>query len=348
MRFTDAINTYLRDMRSEGRLTSDGSERAYYDTLRRHAQDVGNRDPRTIGRDDIKRTLQRWPHPNTQRTRRAILASFYTWCMEEGHRKDNPALQTRRPKRQPTHVYRLTQDECRALMDAATATGHLERWAIHLGICAGLRAAEMRGLRGRNLARDGFIWVSPDIAKGRRERWVPIIDTLRDVTDEIRMAVGTDEYVLCGQQAGIVAHTDAAGQLVHGRTLHRHRPMGPTNLYNIVVRAGQAAGIAAGVHPHLLRHAYGDHIAKVHGLQIAQALMGHADPSTTSGYTGAMTLDELSATVVHTTFGATPLTETPSTPSYRYGDSNSGLSAGMASPDHGENPEGPEPCPPKP
>ena len=129
---------------------------------------------------------------------RAILVSFYDWAMEEGVRKDNPARQTRRPKKQPTAVYRLTRDEVVAML-LATETRR-ERWAIYLGICCGLRNAELRGLRGRHFERAGFVWVSADIAKGGRERWVPVIGDLVAVVAEIRAGVGEDEYVLprCG------------------------------------------------------------------------------------------------------------------------------------------------------
>jgi hypothetical protein len=40
------------------------------------------------------------------------------------------------------------------------------------------------------------VWVSSDIAKGRRERWVPVIADLEGVVDEIRNHVAADEYVL--------------------------------------------------------------------------------------------------------------------------------------------------------
>ena len=79
-------------MRAQGRLNSTSSERGYRSTLVAHAEDVGNRDPAYISRDDVKRTLRRWPHPNTQGTNRSKLVSFYDWAMEEGLRKDNPAL----------------------------------------------------------------------------------------------------------------------------------------------------------------------------------------------------------------------------------------------------------------
>ena len=69
------------------------------------------------------------------------------------------------------HLYRLTEAEVVALLRAAC--GVREARAIFIGVCAGLRNAELRGLQGRHFERLGWIWVSADIAKGGRERWVP-------------------------------------------------------------------------------------------------------------------------------------------------------------------------------
>jgi len=44
------------------------------------------------------------------------------------------------------------------------------------------------------------VWVSADIAKGRRERWVPVIADLAPIAAEIRTDVGFDEYVLPAQR----------------------------------------------------------------------------------------------------------------------------------------------------
>ena len=57
------------------------------------------------------------------------------------------------------------------------------------------------------------------------------------------------------------------------------------------------AGIHAHVHPHVMRHAFGDHVARYAGIKNAQALLGHADVGTTQIYTGAPTLDELAAAI---------------------------------------------------
>nr|MDQ3934693.1 hypothetical protein [Actinomycetota bacterium] len=192
MRFRKAVDVFIDDMRAQGRLNSDASERGYRFALDAHAEDVDNRDPRYVTRQDVKRTLARWRHPNSQRKHRSVLVSFYDWLMEEGaiddhgnevRRPDNPARQTRRPRKRPPAVYRLTRSEVAAML--AAATGTRERRAIYLGICAGLRNAELRGLQGRHFQRPGFIWVSPDIAKGGRERYVPVIAELEPVVAEI-------------------------------------------------------------------------------------------------------------------------------------------------------------------
>jgi site-specific recombinase XerD len=284
MRFDDAIDLFVSDMASQGRLTSPGSERAYRDTLYALADEVGNRDPRTVTRHDVKHVLRRWAHPNTQRKNRSVLISFFDWSMEEGYRKDNPARQTRRPKRRLAQVYRLTREEVARMLTAATSIR--ERRVIFLGICAGLRNQELRGLQGRHFERPGWIWVSADIAKGARERWIPVIYELEPVVNEIRRNVLVDEYVVPAQRKRI------PGPESHwvDRPFLRSSPQA---LYRLVLRVGERAGISAPVHPHLMRHAFGDHIARFAGMRNAQFLLGHADVSTTETYVGAPTLDEL-------------------------------------------------------
>lgn len=296
MRFSAAIDLFIGDMKAQGRLNSPSSERSYRHALDAHAQDVNNRDPAKTGREDVKRTLRRWPKPNTQGTRRAVLVSFYDWAMEEGIRKDNPARQTRRPKRKPTQVYRLTRGEALALMQAARP-GREQR-VIHIGICAGLRAQELRGLQGRHFQRHGFIHVSADIAKGGRGRWVPIIADLEPLITEIRATVAPDEYVICMQRwrnPGVNTETID----------YRKHPASPKAIWELVGRVAKRAGIQAHIHPHLMRHAFGDHIARYVGLKNAQALMGHATVDTTADtYTGKPTLDELVTAVRGFTFAA--------------------------------------------
>jgi site-specific recombinase XerD len=302
MTFSRAIDAYITDQRTAGRINSPTTERAYRDVLLLHAQDLHDQPPETASRDDVKRTLARWANPNTQRTRRAVLVSFYDWTMEEGIRPDNPARQTRRPKKRPTTVYRLTLQEAQAMLDACRTTR--ERRAIYLGMCAGLRNAELRGLQGRHLRRDGYLWVSADIAKGGRERWVPIIGDLLDVVAEIKQNVGPDEYVLPAQRWRNPPTNTLAGDLTK-------RPCSSQALRTLVMTVAKRAGIQAHIHPHLLRHAFGDHVARHGGIRIAQRLLGHATVSTTETYVGDATLDELSRAVAAFSFqsASTPAAE---------------------------------------
>jgi integrase len=300
VKFNAAIELYVRDMRSQGRITSDATERSYRSILDRHNEDLTNRDPRYAGREDVKRTLRRWAHPNTQRVNRAVLVSFYDWTMEEGIRKDNPARQTRRPKKQPTTVYRLTRDEAVAMLLATE--NRRERWAIYLGICCGLRNAELRGLQGRHFERPGFVWVSADVAKGRRERWVPVIADLVAVVAEIRASVEYDEYVLPAQRFRDPPFNRRRQEL-------SKRQSSSQALRTLVMEVGARAGIKAHIHPHLMRHAYGDHIARHAGMRNAQFLLGNAGIATTETYVGQPTLEELAAAVSGFSYGAQPRTD---------------------------------------
>src|SRR6202035_3226768 len=114
MRFDAAIDRYIGDMCAQGRLNSPSSVRGYRSTLEAHGEDISNRDPAYVGREDVKLTLRRWANGNTQGTNRSKLVSFYAWTMEEGLRKDNPAEQTRRPRRRPAEKYRRTEVEAAA------------------------------------------------------------------------------------------------------------------------------------------------------------------------------------------------------------------------------------------
>jgi integrase/recombinase XerC len=289
MKFSQAIELYVKDMRRYGRINSDRTEDSYRHRLYKHGEDIGNRDPRTVGRNDIKRTLSRWEAANTQRNAHAILISFYDWSMEEGLRKDNPARQVRKAKKRETSVYRLTKSEVVSLIDACQT--QRERRVIVLGVCEGVRNQEMRGLRGEHFQRPGFVWVSPDIGKGKRERWLPVIPEAQEVVDEICAEVDLDDFILPARRPSNPPWNTRWKE-------YPAKPSSPQSIWRLVGDVAARAGIAAHIHPHLLRHAYGDHVAKYAGLRAAQALLGHASVDTTaSTYVDKPGLDELSVSV---------------------------------------------------
>lgn len=295
MTFGKAIDLYILDMRAEGRMTSDKTERAYRDCLHRHAEDVNNRDPRYTSREDVKRTLRRWTNPNTQRVRRACLVSFYDWTMQELEpgRKDNPARQTRAPRKRQSKVYRMTQDEVRAFMLAARTLR--EQRIAYLGVCAGIRLEEFQGLQGRHFKRAGYIWVSQDIGKGGRERWIPVLIDLLPLVEDIRRTVAADEYVIPAERWRDPGRNTTKVPLAK-------RPASRQVFRTVVEELGTRAGIDAHLHPHLMRHAFADHVARYAGVRSAQFLLGHATLGTTETYIGAPTLDDLTASVEGVTF----------------------------------------------
>lgn len=283
MRFTDAIEEYLCDQRQAGRINSDETVRTCRRVLGLHAQDTPA-GPLGASREDIKRTLARWEHPNTRAREHSILVSFYDWLLVEGHRPDNPARQVARAKMRKAIVTRLTRPEVEALIGACRT--QRERWVILLGVCTGARANELMLFQGRHFAREGFVWFSADIAKGSKERWVPVLPELMPAVAEIRANIRPDHYV--------VATYKTNTSVQQPRTCHISR----TALARLIREVAQRAGITTRVHPHLLRHAFGDHVAKHAGLRVAQALMGHASVQTTASvYVDRPGLDEMAASV---------------------------------------------------
>lgn len=304
--FAEAIDAFLRDMWTEGRVTSKNTERTYRDALYLHADDVlkTGRNWQTSERQSVKLTMARWSNPNTIKSRLAAIVSFYDWCMQEGYRKDNPARQVRRPKARKAQVYRMTRDEAVAMLRAAS--DKYERRIVTLGICHGLRNAELRGLQGRHFERPGFIWLSTDIAKGGRERWVPVVVEALAVVEEIRATVGSSEYVLPH-----LMPTGGAAQVIRGGApIFREDatlPCSQQHVGRVVARVARKAGIRGHVTPHSMRHAYAEHVSRHSGVKAAQALLGHADIGTTQLYLDTPTLDELAAAVEGFGYGTNPV-----------------------------------------
>jgi site-specific recombinase XerD len=284
VRFSRAVDLFVADQCADGRINSPSSEREYRGALGKHGEDVDNRDPAYTNRDDVKRSLARWSNPNTRSKNRAIFVSFYDWTVEEGWRPSNPARQTKRPRRRAPQRYRLTRCETMAVL--AAVQGQRERRLIYLALCAGLRRQELIGMQGRHFRRPGWVWVSADIGKGSKERWIPVITDLEPVWAEIADSTADDEYVLPAQRFRDPGINRQRGD-------YALSPASEQAVWRLVKKVVERAGIAANVTPHSLRHAYCDHVARHAGLQVAQQAMGHSNLSTTELYLGKPTLDEI-------------------------------------------------------
>lgn len=300
MRFSSAIDDFITDLRSQGRINSPNTEELYRRALNAHCDDVSNRDPSLTGRDDVKRTLRRWAHPNSQRQMHSIIATFYDWAIEEDYRSVvNPARQIRRAKRRPTAVFRPTREEVVRLLDTSQ-DDRRDCVVIHLGVLAGIRNAEMRGLQRRHFERDGYVWVSADIGKRGKERWVPVLPELEPIVEELLGTLSPTVWDPASKRwvGDFVAHSRRRGTPRPENRDLRGVALSQNGLLKLVQRVGQRAALGAEITPHTLRHAFGDHIARYAGLRAAQAMLGHENVATTETYyTGSVSLDELTVSV---------------------------------------------------
>jgi integrase/recombinase XerD len=131
---------------------------------------------------------------------------------------------------------------------------------------AGLRVSEMCGLRATDLELDAALIRCQ--GKGSKERRIPIG----------KSAVHwLQRYLAIRQQFG----NEGKPELF----LHRGRALTRQIAWSIIKEHAAAAGVPD-ISPHTLRHSFGTHLMQ-HGAdsRSVQALLGHADISTTEIYT---------------------------------------------------------------
>jgi integrase/recombinase XerD len=133
----------------------------------------------------------------------------------------------------------------------------------------GLRVSELVGLRAADVHLDpGFVRV---MGKGRKQRMVPLGDLARE-----RIAA-----YLAQARAAFLKNPKEPALFLTGRG----KPMTRQGFWKLLRAYARSVGIAD-VSPHKLRHSFATHLIE-HGadLRAVQAMLGHADISTTQIYT---------------------------------------------------------------
>jgi integrase/recombinase XerD len=146
-----------------------------------------------------------------------------------------------------------------------------DRAILELLYATGMRVSELSGLRVQDVNLSvGYTRV---FGKGGRERIIPIGSHAIDATSEYIRGLRT---VL----------TEAAGPIDALFVSRTGNPMDRTNVWRLVHRYAQQAGIQMAVGPHTLRHCFATHMLEGGAnLRIVQELLGHADVATTQIYT---------------------------------------------------------------
>jgi integrase/recombinase XerD len=231
------------------------------------------------GSDDLRAYLgalaRRGLAPRTAARRLSCLRQLYGFLLSEGIRDDDPAAVIDAPVRGRTLPKILSEDEIEGLLAAAHARDGAEGLRlvalVEVLYATGLRVSELVGLPLSALEGDGRLLLVR--GKGGKERLVPLGEPASEAIAayrEIRPRfLGTDASPWLFPSRGAEGHLTRRrlGQL----------------LKDLAIEAGIDP---AKVSPHVLRHAFASHLL-AHGadLRSVQAMLGHADISTTQIYT---------------------------------------------------------------
>ncbi len=252
------------------------------------SEDFLAKDPKTIDPTEIDPlTIRSFLAAQTKRglSRRsqgralAAVRGFFRWLAREGIVKANPAQGVRTPKAPKTLPRHLRPGEIESLLaapDVNETFGHRDRAILELLYATGLRVGELVSLDWSDL--DLSARTLRVIGKGNKERMVPFNraaeSALRDwlarwepLADPARLAVDPSEAE--------PVFLSSKGRRLSDRSVRR-----------ILDRHVAAASLAAGVHPHTLRHTFATHLLENGAdLRAIQELLGHSSLSTTQKYT---------------------------------------------------------------
>ncbi|MDE0883459.1 MAG: site-specific tyrosine recombinase XerD [Myxococcota bacterium] len=198
---------------------------------------------------------------------------FFRYLLEEEAIAADPSARLSNPKIAKNLPSLLSEEEVGELIgapDSSTPRGLRDIAMLELLYATGLRVSELVGTQPSDLdLKRGLILAR---GKGDKERLIPVG----------RSACAAVQCYL-DQARPLLLKVEANPYLFPGRTkthLTRQR------LWQIISDYARAVGINRPISPHKLRHSFATHLLD-HGadLRAVQAMLGHADLSTTEIYT---------------------------------------------------------------
>ena len=225
----------------------------------------------------------------------AAVRSWFRWMAKEHRLKQNPAALVSTPKL-PRHLPRVpSMEEVNGLLnsmeagasgaakregakDEAAAWPERDRMIFELLYGCGIRNSELVGIDMADIQwKNDAVLVK---GKGRKQRYVPLGDA----------AAAAVRAYLPLREARLRAAGKAAlvrdGPLVTNLRMRGTARLTTRSVGRIVKRIALSRGLAADVHPHTLRHAFGTHMLEEGAdLRAIQEMLGHERLSTTQRYT---------------------------------------------------------------
>jgi len=281
------------------------TEKAYTDWLCRFIIFHNQHDPVPLGGPEIVSFLEylavkRNVAPSTQNQALNALVFFYTQVLQKPLDDLGQFIRAKRPRKLPVVLSRL---ETKALLDSLDGTfglmaGLLYGTGMRLMECVRLRVLDVDFDYEQITVRDG---------KGNKDRVVPLPNRLADPLQrhlvEVKQLFEQDKangtsavylpyaldrkYPNAGQEwkwQYVFPSTRLSTDPRSGKRRRHH--IHENGLQKTIKLAAESAGIAKKVNCHALRHSFATHLLEAgYDIRTIQALLGHADVSTTMIYT---------------------------------------------------------------
>jgi integrase/recombinase XerD len=272
----DSYLTYLRDVRRMSRNTVESYARdlqALADFAARKSKAVEALDRKDL-EAFVRSLMSGGLAPRSVARAVACVRGFYRFVALERQDRESPAEDLRAPRAWPALPKFLDFDEVDRLLaqpDVSTPRGLRDKALIEMLYASGMRVSELVGVKPGELNLDeGYLTCT---GKGDKQRIAPLGD---------EAAAWVRRYM-----------RDGRPRLLHGRSspwlfvnARDGGPLSRVGFWKVLKEYGIKAGITRDISPHVLRHSFATHLLERGAdLRAIQAMLGHADLSTTQIYT---------------------------------------------------------------
>ena len=206
----------------------------------------------------------------------ATLRNFYGFLLREGMIEADASEHLRSPRQWQTIPKFLNLEDIEKLIgapDQSRPTGLRDRAMLELLYATGLRVSELCKLGKSDI--DASLGYVRTTGKGNKQRLIPVGESaLKALAAYLE---GGRELLLKGRPSRYLFVT------ARGSCLTRQA------FWKLLAGYGRKAGIFHGLTPHVIRHSFATHLLEGGAdLRSVQAMLGHADISTTQIYTHVM------------------------------------------------------------
>ena len=258
----NSVESYARDVRRYQAFLSASGRRSWDEVARQDVQaHLG-----ALARDGIA--------PRSQARALSAIRGLHRLLLSERVSRSDPTDEVDAPRRTRKLPQLLSRDEVDRLLAAPRqvrgAAGIRDRAMLELLYATGLRVSELVTLEVNQVDLESRVLLAR--GKGNKERLVPV-----------------GAPAAAALRAWLGGPRDRVLRLRRSRDLFvtpRGRRMTRQGFWKLLGRYARAAGISRRISPHKLRHSFATHLLEGGAdLRAVQAMLGHADVSTTEIYT---------------------------------------------------------------